>query len=80
MVKEQSRRSSSSITIIDSFDNFYRGKNGNLNVESKLIGKRENDHERHLLDVNRSGFVHFNADYFVAKPHPPKNNGGNKCL
>lgn len=78
MVKEQDGRHSSPSTI-ESFDNFYQRKNENMNVKYKLISKSDKSYGGHLLNGKGSRFISFSADYFVAKPHPPKNNGG-KCL
>lgn len=40
-----------------------------LNVKQHKVGKR-----RHSTKVNMSGLVPLNADYYVPRPHPPKNN------
>ncbi|KAK7347380.1 hypothetical protein VNO80_21910 [Phaseolus coccineus] len=40
-----------------------------LNVNQHKVGKR-----RHSTKVNMSGLVPLNADYYVPRPHPPKNN------
>lgn len=49
----------------------------NCNTEGKVISKVERklrNESRRRLKVNMSGFIAFNADYHVPKPHPPKNN------
>lgn len=78
-VKEQDGcRSSPSTT--DSSDNLYQNKKRILNVKYKWINKRDKSEGGHLLNDEGSRFIAYNADYFVAKPHPPKNNGGGKYL
>ncbi|TYJ98963.1 hypothetical protein E5676_scaffold248G001660 [Cucumis melo var. makuwa] len=63
----------SSPSTIDSSDNLYKKKKKSLNVKYKWVNK---SHGGHLPNDKGSRFIAFNADYFVAKPHPPKNNGG----
>lgn len=41
------------------------------NVNCKLLVRAV---PRSMDDVKMAGFVAFNADYHVPKPHPPKNN------
>lgn len=77
-VKEEGHHFSGSTSI--SNGNLNPRKNAeNWSAKPKLISKRDYNLNQHPLDVEASSFVTFNADYFVAKPHPPKNNGG-KCL
>lgn len=50
----------------------HKGK-GMLNVEGKF-SNRSPDHGHPAVKVKMGGFIAFNADYHVPKPHPPKNN------
>ncbi|XP_052727579.1 uncharacterized protein LOC128194972 [Vigna angularis] len=43
-----------------------------LNVKQYKVGKRNIN--GHSGKVNMSGLVPLNADYYVPRPHPPKNN------
>lgn len=55
------------VHYIEDWDN---KRSGNLNAKRKF-SKRS----RHSLRaINMSGFVSWNADYHVPRPHPPKNN------
>lgn len=54
--------------------------NGQSHRRNKVISKMKSklryykSGRRRGLKVKMSGFIAFNADYHVPKPHPPKNN------
>ncbi|KAK7388821.1 hypothetical protein VNO78_23648 [Psophocarpus tetragonolobus] len=55
--------------VIGSCNHEDQGK-GILNVKHKVSIRNKG----HSIKVNLSGLVPLNADYYVPRPHPPKNN------
>ena len=71
--QEESKKTSeeaSKISGASSVGNSKHTWKGKLSMQSKLSSRSVNHH----LKVNMGGFMALNADYHMAKTHPPRNN------
>ncbi|XP_027123972.2 uncharacterized protein LOC113768900 [Coffea eugenioides] len=71
--KEETKKTSeeaSKISGASSVGNSKHTWKGKLSMQSKLSSRSVNHH----LKVNMGGFMALNADYHMAKTHPPRNN------